>query len=96
MIWPAVVEKPPAIYMPPPERMDRSVEQWLTPAEANRVCAIWIGPAPQGRRYDGCYVHGIDTIYMRNDWPANATQALRIHEHAHREMGWRHNYERSW
>ena len=96
MIWPAVVEKPPAQYIPAPSEMDRSVEKWVSPSDVTRICTLWIGPPAQGRMYSGCYVPVADMIYMRNDWPANATEALRIHEHAHRARGWRHNYERSW
>ena len=95
MIWPAIVEKPPSQYIPAPSEMDRRVETWLSPSEANRVCTIWAGPPPvYGHVYNGCYVPGIDVIYMRNDWPPNASEALRIHEHAHRARGWRHSYER--
>lgn len=96
MIWPAMIEKPPAQYMPAPSEMDRSVEHWVSASEATRICSIWIGSPRPGWTWSGCYVPGIDAIYMRDDLGPSGSEALRIHEHAHRVKGWRHNYERAW
>ena len=96
MIWPAVVEKPPAAYIVQSYQIDPSVEVYLPPTEVDRVCQRLGVTARPPQYIVACYVPLNDRVYLPNTWHGDALQALRIHEHSHRVNGWRHNYERTW